>query len=77
MSDSCDIMECQNIKGAEGGPSNYIDKNRVRVGQHGSHTGKLGRWRPLLLIVPLRLGLTDINSVYIDSLMVSYSNPHD
>ncbi|XP_064615876.1 cysteine protease ATG4B-like isoform X2 [Liolophura sinensis] len=26
------------------------------------------RWKPLLLIIPLRLGLSEINSVYIDSL---------
>ena len=28
-------------------------------------------WRPLLLIIPLRLGLTEINPVYISSLKVS------
>ena len=27
-------------------------------------------WKPLLLIIPLRLGLTDINPVYFDSLKV-------
>ncbi|KAK6195607.1 hypothetical protein SNE40_000999 [Patella caerulea] len=29
---------------------------------------KSERWKPLLLIIPLRLGLTDINPVYFDSL---------
>lgn len=29
------------------------------------------KWKPLLLILPLRLGLTDINAVYIESLKVS------
>ena len=28
-------------------------------------------WRPLLLIVPLRLGLSSINEIYIPSLKVS------
>lgn len=28
-------------------------------------------WSPLLLIIPLRLGLTDINSLYFNSLKVS------
>ncbi|XP_033760157.1 cysteine protease ATG4B-like [Pecten maximus] len=57
---SCDIMGCQNVKGAEGGAS-HLDKNH-------RHKGKPGSWKPLLLVIPLRLGLTDINSVYIDSL---------
>ena len=29
-------------------------------------------WKPLLLIVPLRLGLTEINPVYTEGLKVSY-----
>lgn len=28
------------------------------------------KWKPLLLIIPLRLGLSEINAVYIDSLKV-------
>ena len=29
------------------------------------------QWKPLLLIIPLRLGLSDINPVYINGLKVS------
>lgn len=28
-------------------------------------------WRPLVLLIPLRLGLTDINEAYIETLKVS------
>ena len=30
-------------------------------------------WKPLLLIIPLRLGLTDTNVVYVESLKVSFT----
>ncbi|XP_060064058.1 cysteine protease ATG4B-like [Ylistrum balloti] len=58
--DSCDIIGCQNVKGAEGGSSHFDKNHKLK--------GKPGHWKPLLLVIPLRLGLTDINSVYIDSL---------
>lgn len=29
-------------------------------------------WKPLVLLIPLRLGLTDINEAYIETLKVSY-----
>ena len=31
-----------------------------------------GHWQPLLLIIPLRLGLTEINPIYFDALKVSH-----
>lgn len=31
-------------------------------------------WKPLLLIVPLRLGLTDINPIYISGVQVTIKN---
>ena len=45
-------------------------------GQSSEHTSSVHsapsqRWRPLLLVIPLRLGLTEINGVYINSLKVS------
>ncbi|ESO98867.1 hypothetical protein LOTGIDRAFT_187088, partial [Lottia gigantea] len=43
----------------ESHPSSYIAPDRIL---------KSERWKPLLLIIPLRLGLTDINPVYFDSL---------
>ena len=32
-------------------------------------------WRPLLLVVPLRLGLTDINPIYFADLKVRFQPP--
>lgn len=32
-------------------------------------------WKPLLLIVPLRLGLTEVNPIYIESLKKSFEIP--
>lgn len=29
-------------------------------------------WKPLVLLIPLRLGLSDINEAYIETLKVSY-----
>lgn len=31
-------------------------------------------WKPLVLLIPLRLGLSDINEAYIETLKVSYSS---
>jgi len=46
--------------------------NSVGAGQAGAAEAAcdLDAWKPLLLIIPLRLGLTDINPVYFDSLKV-------
>lgn len=33
-------------------------------------------WKPLVLLIPLRLGLTDINEAYIETLKVSYFRTH-
>uniref|UniRef100_A0A8C4Q606 Cysteine protease n=1 Tax=Eptatretus burgeri TaxID=7764 RepID=A0A8C4Q606_EPTBU len=33
-------------------------------------------WRPLLLLVPLRLGLTDVNTAYISSLKACLTSPY-
>lgn len=32
-------------------------------------------WKPLLLIIPLRLGLSDVNPVYINGLKKSFEIP--
>ncbi|KAE8584371.1 hypothetical protein XENTR_v10020936 [Xenopus tropicalis] len=37
-------------------------------------SGQSSGWRPLLLIVPLRLGINHINPVYVDAFKVSYCN---
>ena len=61
---SCDILGMNNMKsGATGCNSCSQEKNKS------SHVDPT-KWKPLLLIIPLRLGLTDINAVYIDSLKV-------
>lgn len=39
--------------------------------EEASSDPKESSWRPLLLIIPLRLGLSEINPVYINSLKVS------
>ncbi|XP_013396096.1 cysteine protease ATG4A [Lingula anatina] len=50
------------------------DLNGDGNGESGSHY-KGASWRPLLLIIPLRLGLSEINSVYLDSLKVCLTLP--
>ena len=43
------------------------------TGQENSPEGQAeggGNWKPLLLIIPLRLGLTDINPIYFEALKV-------
>lgn len=37
-----------------------------------SEEGETALWKPLVLLIPLRLGLTDINEAYIETLKVSY-----
>ena len=34
-------------------------------------TNRPSAWRPLVLLIPLRLGLTDINEAYVETLKVS------
>lgn len=34
-------------------------------------TNRSPLWRPLVLLIPLRLGLTDINEAYVETLKVS------
>ena len=55
------------VGGAKGGASviNDCDKNGTEEETTTEH------WKPLLLIIPLRLGLTEINSVYTESLKVN------
>lgn len=70
ISTSCDILEMNTMKsGATGCNSCAHDKNKS------SHLDPT-KWKPLLLIIPLRLGLTDINSVYIESLKKCLSFKH-
>ncbi|MEQ2202618.1 hypothetical protein XENOCAPTIV_009268, partial [Xenoophorus captivus] len=33
-------------------------------------------WKPLVLLIPLRLGLSDINEAYIETLKLIYLDPH-
>lgn len=50
--------------------------NDKQVEENVSSTACKG-WRPLLLVIPLRLGLTEINSTYFNAVKVSdycYSN---
>ncbi|XP_064639372.1 cysteine protease ATG4B-like [Lineus longissimus] len=55
---------------------NAIDQNAktIKDGRHLPNglpiPHKMADWRPLLLIVPLRLGLSEMNEVYVDSLKV-------
>lgn len=62
---SCDIIGMNSMKsGATGCTSRAAkshDKNKPSQID-------ITKWKPLLLILPLRLGLTDINAVYVDSL---------
>lgn len=37
---------------------------------------KLSLWKPLVLLIPLRLGLTEINEAYIETLKVGYLEPN-
>lgn len=40
---------------------------------------EMALWRPLVLLIPLRLGLTDINEAYIETLKVRWpqrTRPH-
>lgn len=37
---------------------------------------ELTLWKPLVLLIPLRLGLSDINGAYIETLKVSYFKTH-
>lgn len=38
-------------------------------------TNRLAPWRPLVLLIPLRLGLTDINEAYVETLKVRLPCP--
>ena len=38
--------------------------------------GAEGDWRPLLLVVPLRLGLQNVNPVYFNAVKVKEKNTH-
>lgn len=34
------------------------------------------RWKPLVLVIPLRLGLSEINPIYVKGLKVNFTIPH-
>ncbi|VDI66024.1 cysteine protease ATG4 [Mytilus galloprovincialis] len=69
---TCDILGMNSMKAGATGCSSRAkpqDKNKS------SHVDP-SKWKPLLLILPLRLGLTDINAVYIESLKKCLSFTH-
>ncbi|KAK3093883.1 hypothetical protein FSP39_021420 [Pinctada imbricata] len=72
---NCDIYSINKQKlqdGAEG----HTPKQRSSRVSHDKHKGQsvdVTKWKPLLLFIPLRLGLTDINSVYFESLKICLS----
>ena len=66
----CDIIGDMDLKGAVGGVGGISSQRKVNC-QSCRTTPE--RWKPLLLIIPLRLGLTDINAVYVESLKVCES----
>ena len=70
--DKCDIKG--NLKSRERDRGeDLIDysSSSPEVNVSKSDTVKPDKWKPLLLIIPLRLGLTDTNIVYVESLKVS------
>ena len=44
--------------------------SKVRSGTKKSNETPPNTWRPLVIIIPLRLGLSDVNTEYIDQLKV-------
>ncbi|KAJ8310684.1 hypothetical protein KUTeg_012549 [Tegillarca granosa] len=65
------------IKGAEGQSSTSSQCRNTGSLQHTKRGPvNVDKWKPLLLFIPLRLGLTDMNSVYKESLKSCLSFPH-
>ncbi|XP_035828823.1 cysteine protease ATG4B [Aplysia californica] len=54
-----------------GGPSSTASSGQGRAG----HQQASLSWRPLLLMIPLRLGLTEINPIYFDALKKCFTLP--
>ncbi|XP_043913144.1 cysteine protease ATG4A [Protopterus annectens] len=54
---------------------NHIHLHKSRTGRSHAASGYHSIWKPLLLLVPLRLGINHINPVYIESLKECFKMP--
>lgn len=49
--------------------NNVVIQEIIKLCENGDN------WKPLLLIIPLRLGLSEVNPIYIDGLKKSFEIP--
>lgn len=52
--------------------SQKVELNGCLEGACALSEEEVALWKPLVLLIPLRLGLSDINEAYIETLKVSY-----
>ncbi|XP_061171538.1 cysteine protease ATG4B-like [Saccostrea echinata] len=73
----CDIIGVRQLKhnSAAMGQSKSSSQNSSNQNKNKQNTVDVKSWKPLLLVIPLRLGLTEINSVYVHSLKACLSFP--
>lgn len=69
---TCDIIGVRQLKQetAATGRSKKSSQDSSKQDKNKQNTVDVKSWKPLLLVIPLRLGLTEINSVYVQSLKV-------
>lgn len=69
---TCDIIGVRQLKheSAATGRSKKSSQDSSKQDKNKQNTVDVKSWKPLLLVIPLRLGLTEINSVYVQSLKV-------
>lgn len=69
---TCDIIGVRRLKheSAATGRSKKSSQDSSKQDKNKQNTVDVKSWKPLLLVIPLRLGLTEINSVYVQSLKV-------
>ena len=68
--DNTVIIEDIKLASKSGTANNSSSNNKKQDGGDDSESNGKEDWRPLLLFIPLRLGLTDINELYIPDLKV-------
>lgn len=74
---TCDIIGVRQLKQetAATGRSKKSSQDSSKQDKNKQNTVDVKSWKPLLLVIPLRLGLTEINSVYVQSLKACLSFP--
>lgn len=72
----CDIIGVRQLKqeSAATGKNKKSSQESSKHDKNKQNTVDVKSWKPLLLVIPLRLGLTEINSVYVQSLKVYFCN---